>query len=348
MMLPNARLRAEMMFDLDEGSQTSSFPSSSEVGPPSQPSTPIVKASDFESTKAVRGLFIDPAGRVRPRSVSAGESAKPDLAALRDAAPTEVHSRRSSNNLFFDAVGRLKNQERIEAPSGHRRASAPDIAVNNYTAPTYPYDYSPSYPQLHHPCPQAQSPYPFAQYEDATPIAYQHPTYPTYSYSYAPENPYMYASMSNWDYSSPVMSQMPHSSFMPRSDGFLPPRIDTSAALLSASAHFSPISPISPSPITPLGSTSSKSYGPRLQQPQSALRARAAAATSPPAPPPERNLLNIRKIEEGLDTRTTVMIKNIPNKMSDKDLLTFVNKICCRRVDFVYLRMDFQNGLRLF
>ncbi|CAA7259119.1 unnamed protein product [Cyclocybe aegerita] len=58
----------------------------------------------------------------------------------------------------------------------------------------------------------------------------------------------------------------------------------------------------------------------------------------------DRNQLNLARIEEGLDTRTTVMIKNIPNKMSDIDLLEYIGKICPRRIDFFYLRMDFQNG----
>lgn len=58
----------------------------------------------------------------------------------------------------------------------------------------------------------------------------------------------------------------------------------------------------------------------------------------------ERNQLNIARIEEGLDTRTTVMIKNIPNKMSDTDLTEYIGKVCPRRIDFLYLRMDFKNG----
>ncbi|KZT24223.1 hypothetical protein NEOLEDRAFT_1067902 [Neolentinus lepideus HHB14362 ss-1] len=45
-----------------------------------------------------------------------------------------------------------------------------------------------------------------------------------------------------------------------------------------------------------------------------------------------------------MDTRTTVMIKNIPNKMSDKDLMEFIGRVTPRRIDFLYLRMDFQNG----
>ena len=41
------------------------------------------------------------------------------------------------------------------------------------------------------------------------------------------------------------------------------------------------------------------------------------------------------------------MIKNIPNKMSDKDLISFITEVCPRRIDFMYLRMDFQNGEHL-
>jgi hypothetical protein len=57
-----------------------------------------------------------------------------------------------------------------------------------------------------------------------------------------------------------------------------------------------------------------------------------------------KNQLSVARIESGQDTRTTVMVKNIPNKMSDKDLVTYINKVCPRRIDFLYLRMDFQNG----
>ena len=57
------------------------------------------------------------------------------------------------------------------------------------------------------------------------------------------------------------------------------------------------------------------------------------------------NNLNIARIENGQDMRTTVMIKNIPNKMTDKDLMTFIERVCARRIDFFYLRMDFKNGM---
>ena len=75
-------------------------------------------------------------------------------------------------------------------------------------------------------------------------------------------------------------------------------------------------------------------------------------ATRPPSlshplsrAPPEGNQLDLKKIEQGGDTRTTVMVKNIPNKMTDKELIAYINKVCPRRIDFLYLRMDFQNGM---
>ena len=63
-----------------------------------------------------------------------------------------------------------------------------------------------------------------------------------------------------------------------------------------------------------------------------------------PRTPGAKNMLDIVSIENGTDTRTTVMIKNIPNKMTDKDLKNFIDRVCPRRIDFMYLRMDFQNG----
>ncbi|KAK7015980.1 RNA recognition motif 2-domain-containing protein, partial [Favolaschia claudopus] len=58
----------------------------------------------------------------------------------------------------------------------------------------------------------------------------------------------------------------------------------------------------------------------------------------------ERNQLNLARIEHGQDTRTTVMIKNIPNRISDKELMAHIDNVCPRKIDFLYLRMDFRTG----
>ena len=71
------------------------------------------------------------------------------------------------------------------------------------------------------------------------------------------------------------------------------------------------------------------------------------ASTSSPGAPNDRNQLNLTKISEGGDTRTTIMIKNIPNKMSDLDLTAYIGEVCPRKIDFLYLRMDFKNGMNI-
>ncbi|KAK1225716.1 hypothetical protein PQX77_011336 [Marasmius sp. AFHP31] len=55
------------------------------------------------------------------------------------------------------------------------------------------------------------------------------------------------------------------------------------------------------------------------------------------------NILSLSKIASGADTRTTVMIKNVPNKLSSTDLLSFIHSTVGNRVDFLYLRIDFRN-----
>ena len=77
------------------------------------------------------------------------------------------------------------------------------------------------------------------------------------------------------------------------------------------------------------------------------LVAAGANDTSPPAAGAaanDRNQLNLARIISGGDTRTTIMIKNIPNKMSDRDLTAYIANVCPRKIDFLYLRMDFKNG----
>ncbi|KAL3502906.1 hypothetical protein ACH5RR_037355 [Cinchona calisaya] len=54
-------------------------------------------------------------------------------------------------------------------------------------------------------------------------------------------------------------------------------------------------------------------------------------------------LLNLEKIVNGEDTRTTLMIKNIPNKYTSKMLLTAIDERHKGTYDFLYLPIDFKN-----
>ncbi|KAA1078154.1 hypothetical protein PGT21_029502 [Puccinia graminis f. sp. tritici] len=62
---------------------------------------------------------------------------------------------------------------------------------------------------------------------------------------------------------------------------------------------------------------------------------------------PPSNVMDLDRIECGSDPRTTCMIKNIPNKITDDMLFNFINEICPRGFDFLYLRMDFKARLNV-
>ena len=53
------------------------------------------------------------------------------------------------------------------------------------------------------------------------------------------------------------------------------------------------------------------------------------------------NVINVERIEGGIDVRTTIMVRNIPNEMSADELKAVVDKVCWGRYDFMYLRFDF-------
>lgn len=109
--------------------------------------------------------------------------------------------------------------------------------------------------------------------------------------------------------------------------------------------HPGPFVPFFPGPIPPeTGNMLERQVSHASLHAAPAISTPLTAINRDPAAINERNQLNIARIEDGQDTRTTTMIKNIPNKMTDKDLINFIANVTPRKIDFIYLRMDFQNG----
>ena len=61
----------------------------------------------------------------------------------------------------------------------------------------------------------------------------------------------------------------------------------------------------------------------------------------------EAFVLNVARVEMGEDARTTVMIKNIPNKYSQRNLLELIDVGYGGAYDFFYLPIDFKNKCNL-
>lgn len=54
---------------------------------------------------------------------------------------------------------------------------------------------------------------------------------------------------------------------------------------------------------------------------------------------PTKNLINLDRVKAGLDLRTTLMLKNIPNRAEASDVMKFVEEV--RRTSFQHLRIDY-------
>ncbi|KAF1974553.1 hypothetical protein BU23DRAFT_461479 [Bimuria novae-zelandiae CBS 107.79] len=50
------------------------------------------------------------------------------------------------------------------------------------------------------------------------------------------------------------------------------------------------------------------------------------------------------RIEAGIDVRTTIMLRNIPNKLDWMTLKALLDRVCFGTYDFIYLRIDFASG----
>ncbi|GAA5831565.1 hypothetical protein JCM5353_000438 [Sporobolomyces roseus] len=59
---------------------------------------------------------------------------------------------------------------------------------------------------------------------------------------------------------------------------------------------------------------------------------------------PVSNVINYERIEQGLEVRTTLMLKNVPNKLKDFEVMQFIEEVVGRSFDFFYLRTDYATG----
>ncbi|KAJ6472524.1 RNA recognition motif 2-domain-containing protein [Mycena sanguinolenta] len=313
-----------------------------------------------------RFSFIDTAGNARPRSirdgheslegsinsaVTTGTSESPHY--IYTSSPTspsngvhslETHSRRASNHLFFDAKFPASDQHTPKRPrnvsfdsvagtgreSGRQDDSTTPFRVRGKeTCPPMEYCYLPTefFPQPNYNGGPA-SPFPAA-------FPYGYPPHPSQLlppgiFPGAPPSPLPYpydydpralrginTNMGNWTSDKTMI--------VPGMYGFpYPP------PSLSSASEYWPGSPTSPQAYFQM--TPSHAGVPSSGQPS--VNNNSA---------PERNQLSLARIEDGQDTRTTVMIKNIPNEMTDQDLMAYIGSVCARKIDF-YLRMDFTNG----
>ncbi|KAK8076405.1 hypothetical protein PG994_003677 [Apiospora phragmitis] len=57
----------------------------------------------------------------------------------------------------------------------------------------------------------------------------------------------------------------------------------------------------------------------------------------------QHNHVDISRIREGIDVRTTIMLRNIPNKVDQAMLKRIVDESSWGKYDFMYLRIDFAN-----
>ncbi|PCG92691.1 RNA recognition motif 2 [Penicillium occitanis (nom. inval.)] len=60
-----------------------------------------------------------------------------------------------------------------------------------------------------------------------------------------------------------------------------------------------------------------------------------------------QNVVDVSRIRKGLDVRTTIMLRNIPNKVDLSLLKAIVDETSFGKYDFMYLRIDFANNCKL-
>lgn len=150
-------------------------------------------------------------------------------------------------------------------------------------------------------------------------------------------------------YHTPQGNSLPYSSIMSRGPSTPAPSNSTFATMSPMSSDVSIMSPFSSRQSS--GSVVSVQHGysnPRQGQSHYRSDGRRQNATrisrgyfSPPGP--HHNHVDIQKIKEGTDVRTTIMLRNIPNKVDQQMLKGIIDESSWGKYDFMYLRIDFAN-----
>lgn len=156
------------------------------------------------------------------------------------------------------------------------------------------------------------------------------------------------AQVSKWSYPWENAVQSPQ--MVPSAYHGLISRGPTPALSSSGFSAMSPISPtfstmgaFSPTMSGSMSFTRANYPSPRFNR-HSSGRQNAARVNRHFSPPgPHHNHVDINKIREGTDVRTTIMLRNIPNKVDQAMLKDIVDESSWGKYDFMYLRIDFAN-----
>jgi hypothetical protein len=97
-----------------------------------------------------------------------------------------------------------------------------------------------------------------------------------------------------------------------------------------------------PSPHTPASVIPGITYGPRSGSwPSTHAPSKSVPHRRNRLPDIGPNRIDVDRIQGGIDVRTTIMIRNIPNEMNFEQFKSVLDKVCFGRYDFVCLRFDF-------
>lgn len=100
-----------------------------------------------------------------------------------------------------------------------------------------------------------------------------------------------------------------------------------------------------PSPQTPANSMPAVPFVPRSGSwPSTEVAPKTTPHSRRRLPEFGPNRIDILRIQKGIDVRTTIMVRNIPNEMNADQMKRVIDKVCFGRYDFIYLRFDFRQN----